>query len=70
MRAWLASVFDLKTVALILVLGGFFYLSQRATISETDTALPPLPIASLAGAPIAPASFAGQPWVINVWMPG
>lgn len=61
---------SLLIFALVAALGVAAWYAQRPSLERLDRELGPLPVAQLDGTPILPASFAGRPWVVNVWMPG
>ena len=60
----------LAVAALTLGLGVAAYVATKPRVEVVDRAIGPLPVAQLDGTPILPASFAGKPWVVNLWMPG
>jgi hypothetical protein len=65
LRLW-----GLAVLALGLMMGLVAHVLLRPHVQQIDRALGPLPLATLEGTPIDPGSFAGRPWVVNVWMPG
>lgn len=57
-------------VGIPLAIVAFLWVGLRgAAVDERDTPLPPLPLATLDGSPVPASTFAGKPWVINLWMP-
>ena len=60
----------LVVVALTLGLGAAAFIALKPRVEQVDRVIGPLPVARLDGTPIDAASFAGRPWVVNVWMPG
>lgn len=57
-------------VALPLCVALFVWVGMDgASVSPRDEPLPALPLVDLDGAVIPASTFAGKPWVINLWMP-
>jgi len=57
-------------LAVVLGLAGAASVLLKPRLEHLDREIGPLPVAALDGTPILPASFAGRPWIVNVWMPG